>query len=174
MSKNNDELIACLEQIHAMSIPLGTDAGHDGILAQVTKALELARAEPPRAPPGTFEIGLTPDETEVIMNMPHTPDNGTGFVHFAFTPLQAIAAGELLIKKGKEAAPKAGMQAARAVVREMHTHVWEADPVSGAAVCKCGTHADAWFCPTSPDKLCHYERGKFDSCIHCGQPEERK
>lgn len=97
-----DELIACLEQIHAMSIPLGTDAGHDGILAQVTKALELARAEPPRAAPGMLEIGVSADGSEVIMNMPYTPDEGTGFVHFAFTPRQALNTAAVFIKKAKE------------------------------------------------------------------------
>lgn len=103
MSKSNDELIARLEKILGMSVPMGTDAaGHSGIEAECRKALELARAEPPRAPPGTLEIGITPDEREVIMNMPHTPDNGTGFVHFAFTPMQAFALGEKLIKKAGE------------------------------------------------------------------------
>lgn len=172
---HQEELIECLERIRAMSVPMGSDSGHTGIEAEVTKALELARADyPPRAAPGTFEIGITADGTEVVMNMPYTPDNGTGFVHFAFTPLQAIAAGELLIRKGNAAAPNAGMRAAQAAVHDIHKHTWERDPVSGAAVCKCSMHADAWFCPTSPDKLCHYEKGKFDSCIHCGQPEERK
>jgi hypothetical protein len=31
-----------------------------------------------------------------------------------------------------------------------------------------------WWCPTSPDKHCRYERKNFDQCDFCGHPEERK
>lgn len=60
-----------------------------------------AALEPPRAPPGTLEIGENADKTEVVMNLPHTPDNGTGWVYYAFTPQQAIDVGELFIEKAR-------------------------------------------------------------------------
>jgi hypothetical protein len=58
--------------------------------------------EPPRAPPGLIEIGITQDETEVVINLPSMPDNGTGTVHYCFTPVQAFRAGETLIRKAGE------------------------------------------------------------------------
>ena len=42
-----------------------------------------------------------------------------------------------------------------------------------SAVCLiCGTDL-GWFCPTSPTKSCEYSDNP-DSCIHCGDPDERK
>lgn len=99
---NKEELIASLERILSMSLPTGIEAGDSGIEAECRKALELARIDPPRAPPGTAEIGLSPDEREVVMNLPSTPDNGTGFVHYVFTPHQAINAAEVLIKAARQ------------------------------------------------------------------------
>jgi len=55
-----------------------------------------------RAAPGLIEIGVSPDEREVIANLPYTPDNGSGFVHFAFSPRQALNLAAALIKKAKE------------------------------------------------------------------------
>lgn len=54
------------------------------------------------AGPGTIEIGVSPDETEVIVNLPYTPDNGSGYVHYVFTPDQARHAGRSLIDKADE------------------------------------------------------------------------
>lgn len=51
---------------------------------------------------------------------------------------------------------------------------WE---ISSSACCfACGTHADRWYCVKSPTHLCEYEEDDtaWDSCIHCGQPDERK
>lgn len=36
----------------------------------------------------------------------------------------------------------------------------------------CGERL-GWWCPNSPDHLCHYTEN-YDSCDYCGQPEERK
>jgi hypothetical protein len=55
-----------------------------------------------------------------------------------------------------------------------HVHVWEQDGIYDGAICKCGARADGWYCPDSPDHVCHYDKGNFDQCDHCGQPEERK
>jgi len=55
-----------------------------------------------------------------------------------------------------------------------HVHVWDRDGIYDGAVCRCGVRADSWYCPDSPDHLCHYNKGDLDSCDYCGQPEERK
>jgi hypothetical protein len=54
-----------------------------------------------------------------------------------------------------------------------HVHLWQRGCVDGA-VCACGIYADDWYCPESPDHVCHYDDGDFDQCDFCGQPEERK
>lgn len=42
-----------------------------------------------------------------------------------------------------------------------------------SAVCDiCGT-SFGWYCRESPKKYCEYKAGD-ESCIHCGQPSERK
>lgn len=47
------------------------------------------------------------------------------------------------------------------------------DNGAGWAQCVvCGT-SFGWFCPTAPNKHCEYKDDP-DSCIYCGQPEERK
>ena len=33
---------------------------------------------------------------------------------------------------------------------------------------------DGWMCPKSPTGACEYKNGDFDTCDHCGFPEERK
>jgi hypothetical protein len=60
-------------------------------------------------------------------------------------------------------------------VVKYHNHdcVWKPDSC-GAAICECGAYAEGWYCPDSPSHLCSYEKGDFDQCDHCGQPEERK
>lgn len=55
-----------------------------------------------------------------------------------------------------------------------HIHVWQKAPDSELALCACGDYSDDWYCPESPDHVCHYRKGDFDQCDYCGQPEERK
>lgn len=57
-------------------------------------------------------------------------------------------------------------------IHEPHAHIWLQHGES--AKCACGRTADDWYCPKSPDHLCHYDKGDFDQCDFCGQPEERK
>ena len=61
-------------------------------------------------------------------------------------------------------------------LRKAHVHEWEQDPkFPGNARCiVCGQTADPWYCPKSPDHVCHYDRGNLDQCDFCGEPEERK
>lgn len=55
-----------------------------------------------------------------------------------------------------------------------HKHVW-GDGGGGIATCQtCDHMGPEWYCPKSPDHLCHYEKGDMDQCDFCGQPEERK
>jgi len=61
---------------------------------------------PQRARAGHLEVGASEDRREVVINAPFTPDNGSGFVHFAFTPHQAIGLGETLFKKAAECLPE--------------------------------------------------------------------
>jgi hypothetical protein len=42
----------------------------------------------------------------------------------------------------------------------------------GARCCICNVN-HGWYCPDSPDHSCHYSQS-YDSCDHCGEPEERK
>jgi len=39
----------------------------------------------------------------------------------------------------------------------------------------CGEYL-GWYCPDSPDLVCHYDYGasSHGGCIHCGNPDERK
>lgn len=53
----------------------------------------------------------------------------------------------------------------------VHEHIWLRD--GDLAHCRCGEIADAWWCPDSPDHLCHYSTDP-DSCDFCGLPDERK
>jgi hypothetical protein len=75
---------------------------------ELLRAAELPAG---RSPPGVLEVGASADATEVIINAPFTPDNGSGYVHFAFTPDQARNLARLLeqtageCKSGPAAAP---------------------------------------------------------------------
>lgn len=75
----------------------------NSLISFLADSVRLARERSPELspplPPGFIEMGASPDGRDVVMNLPYTPDNGTGFVHFAFTPHQAINAGEMLIRK---------------------------------------------------------------------------
>lgn len=55
-----------------------------------------------------------------------------------------------------------------------HVHAWAKAPDSDLALCVCGDYSDDWYCPDSPDLVCHYRYGNMDQCDHCGLPEERK
>jgi hypothetical protein len=63
-----------------------------------------------------------------------------------------------------------------AELRKAHVHVWDSDPKfpEGARCIVCDESARQWYCPKSPDHLCHYDKGDFDQCDYCGQPEERQ
>lgn len=37
----------------------------------------------------------------------------------------------------------------------------------------CGMRM-GWYCPKSPDRVCHYDTINEDHCDFCGQPKERK
>jgi hypothetical protein len=74
---------------------------------------------PPRAPAGTLEVGASCGE--VIINLPYTPDGGTGFVHYAFTPDQARGFALSLLRKADEAtvfAPGYERQEQQRIARE--------------------------------------------------------
>jgi hypothetical protein len=44
-----------------------------------------------------------------------------------------------------------------------------------SAHCRICNEPFGWWCPKSPDNLCHYDyRTNGEYCIYCGQPEERK
>lgn len=51
-------------------------------------------------------------------------------------------------------------------------HDIQGDGAGGAQCVVCGM-SFGWFCPTAPNKHCEYKDDP-DSCIYCGQPEERK
>lgn len=44
--------------------------------------------------------------------------------------------------------------------QQPHEHVWEQEEGGDAAVCACGERAHRWYCPNSPDHLCHYSRSE--------------
>lgn len=47
-------------------------------------------------------------------------------------------------------------------------------PEAGEGVCsECGYATGSWYCPdNAPSHRCEYSRS-YDSCDHCGQPQER-
>lgn len=51
-----------------------------------------------------------------------------------------------------------------------------AEPDCSGAVCEVCMQHLGWFCPESPDHVCHYndEDPSDEACTFCGQPEERK
>ena len=52
-------------------------------------------------------------------------------------------------------------------------HDWAKDRYH--AICgKCGLRQRGWWCPTSPDRQCHYTKYGEDYCDYCGKPDERK
>jgi hypothetical protein len=51
---------------------------------------------------GHLIIGLTPDETEVVLNVPTTPGNSTLWEHVIFSPEQAESIGKLFLAKAKQ------------------------------------------------------------------------
>lgn len=72
-------------------------------------------------------------------------------------------------------------------LRKACQHNWVLAQGGYHAICsECGLKQDGWWCPTSPDKQCHYpgededvdtatdDNVNYDSCIHCGLPSERK
>lgn len=61
---------------------------------------------PQRARAGTFEVGATEDRREVVINAPYTPDNGSGWIYFAFTPHQAVDLAETLFRKVADCLPE--------------------------------------------------------------------
>lgn len=81
----------------------------------------------------------------------------------------------------------------RQMLRDDHNDTWGWHIVCGV----CGHMPEGWLCPESPDQICHYHSTNGhvkmmdgtlvpiptdhdplyetpDSCIFCGQPEERK
>ncbi len=66
-----------------------------------------------------------------------------------------------------------GTHAPDCSIRRVHLHVWQKAPDSELALCACGDYSDDWYCPRSPDRVCHYTNGSFDQCDYCGQPDER-
>lgn len=45
---------------------------------------------------------------------------------------------------------------------------------SASCICnRCGDEG-GWYCPKSPDGQCHYTQKSGETCIHCGNPDERK
>jgi len=53
-----------------------------------------------------------------------------------------------------------------------HVHVAEQVPGESAQCAVCDERL-GWWCPDSPDHICHYDNGDMDQCDWCGQPEER-
>jgi hypothetical protein len=62
---------------------------------------------------GHLIVGLSPDETEVIVNVPFQADNGTGWTHVTFSREQAESFGRLVLLKAGECkgAPRPGKRA---------------------------------------------------------------
>jgi len=55
-------------------------------------------------------------------------------------------------------------------------HEWYENSNGGAQCLLCDSFPkqDTWYCRKSPDHLCHYNDGNYDSCDYCGHPQERK
>lgn len=59
-------------------------------------------------------------------------------------------------------------------IAEKEPQIWGGYKHYGYASCwVCGYDFYSWYCPDSPDHLCHYSKN-YDSCDYCHQPEERK
>ena len=50
-----------------------------------------------------LEVGLSADESEVVINLPFCPDDGTGWTHVTFSPEQARGLARLLSQKADDA-----------------------------------------------------------------------
>jgi len=55
------------------------------------------------------------------------------------------------------------------IEKELKTDKWAS---TGALCAICGQHF-GWWCPKSPDHLCHYSKSE-DDCDYCHMPMERK
>jgi hypothetical protein len=56
-------------------------------------------------------------------------------------------------------------------------HEWGPTRFDGVQCTKCSEFAEGWYCPTSPTHQCVYDSAedpRHDSCVYCGDPEERK
>lgn len=55
-------------------------------------------------------------------------------------------------------------------------HEWYENSNGGAQCMLCESYSpmSTWYCRKSPDHLCHYDNGNYDSCDYCGHPQERK
>ena len=73
-------------------------------------ARRSARARPRRGPAGVLpakylEVGLTPDEREVVINHPDLQPDSRGIGHIVFSPAQARDLARLLMRKANECKP---------------------------------------------------------------------
>lgn len=55
-------------------------------------------------PENYLEVGLTPDEREIVVNVPAAP--GAGAHHLVFSPAQARHLAKLLLRKADECEPE--------------------------------------------------------------------
>lgn len=70
-------------------------------------------------------VGRSPNELEVVMNIPAIPQDATGWMHITFTPDQAIALGQKLIKHARECRqPGRTFDATAEPVSQAPTRVW--------------------------------------------------
>lgn len=59
-------------------------------------------------------------------------------------------------------------------IKDKEPEIWGNHKYYGSALCWiCGHYFGGWYCPDSPDHLCHYSKS-YDCCDYCHQPEERK
>ena len=56
------------------------------------------------------------------------------------------------------------------IEEKLKVDIWE----STGAYCECCLEYFGWWCPKSPDHLCHYSKALYDECDYCGMPNERK
>ena len=61
------------------------------------------------------------------------------------------------------------------ILEKLKTNKW----ASTGAICAVCNKSFGWWCPKSPDHLCHYKPihnypQSEEICIHCGQLEERR
>lgn len=51
---------------------------------------------------GHLIVGLSEDELNIVLNVPDVQRDASGWSHIVFSPEQAIALGEMLLKKARE------------------------------------------------------------------------